>query len=129
MALVSEQFPSNYLKTEDIRANAALRAPLTIRVVEDEDIGGESKLVMYFRGVDKGLPLNRTNCETLAEILGDDTDDWRGGVITLIAERTQFRGKRVWGTRIDKVTPATDAAAAAAAADGQSPGQGKVPFE
>ncbi len=102
MARISERFASNYFKTDDIKTHM-LGRKLTIVGVVEETIGDEEKLVAYFDGLDKGLPLNRTNSETLAETLGDDTDDWAGGIITLKIEKTNFQGKRVDSIRIRSV--------------------------
>jgi hypothetical protein len=43
----------------------------------------------------KALPLNATNWDTIAEICGEDTDDWPGGRIELYADKARMGGKTV----------------------------------
>jgi hypothetical protein len=71
----------------------------------DED---EEKLVARFVGQDKGLVLNRTNCESLEEILQtDDYDAWAGNPVVLWTDPTvKFGGKTVGGLRIRAVSAA-----------------------
>jgi hypothetical protein len=107
---ISDQFSNSFIKTEDL---TSLPNPLTIMRVEEEDLGGETKAVVYFRETEKGLPLNRTNAETIAEVLGDETDDWNGATLSLVRDRTKYRGRNVACIRVGTV-----AAAAAAAAGG-----------
>jgi hypothetical protein len=48
----------------------------------------EKKDVIFFVGETKGLVLNRTNAETLAQALGDDSDGWHGASAVLYAVKT-----------------------------------------
>lgn len=87
----------SFLKHEDLQGHAVR---LTIEHVPTEEIrgehGNEKKLVVRFAGKDKGLVLNRTNAESIAEIAGsDDTDDWSGVRIVLFPDKTKFGGKTV----------------------------------
>ena len=45
--------------------------------------GKEKKDVLHFKGKWRPLVLNKTNANSLAEILGDDSDDWPGGNVVL----------------------------------------------
>jgi hypothetical protein len=58
--------------------------------------------VLYFVGKKKGLPLNRVNWDSVADICGDDTEDWPGGQITLCPAKTEMAGKSVDCIRINE---------------------------
>lgn len=89
----SDAFPSKYLKATDLNGR---RAAVTIEDVQFEKIGDEQKLVMYFKGKDKLLVLNKTKVNTLTSLFNsDDTDDWLGQSIYLEPSKTQFQGKIV----------------------------------
>jgi hypothetical protein len=91
MAKISEQFSNAYLKTEDFDSKGTV---LVVSSVGTDDIGGDEKLVVHFDNEDKGLPLNKTNALAIADICGDDTDDWRGKSIEVYRDTTMFNGKR-----------------------------------
>ncbi|HEX6038875.1 hypothetical protein [Longimicrobium sp.] len=100
---IGSAFPSNYLKHEDLGGRNVLVTIESVRVEEIRGEGGkENKPVLYFVGKEKGLVLNKTNAETLTEILGtDETDDWHGCQVVLYHDRNvSFGGKRVGGIRI-----------------------------
>lgn len=92
----------SYLKTEDLQGKACRLVIDAIATEEiDGDHGKEKKLVARFAGKDKGLILNRTNADSLAEIAGsEDTDDWSGVTIALYPDKTKFGGKTVDCMRI-----------------------------
>lgn len=95
----------SFLKTEDLQGRAVR---LTIESVSSEDIesdrGKEKKLVARFAGKEKGLVLNRTNADSIAEIAdSEDTDDWAGISIVLFPDKTKFGGKTVDCMRIRAV--------------------------
>lgn len=114
MPKISDRFQSSYLKTDDVDRKGL---ELTITdVTEEEIVRGEEKLVLYFEELDKGLPLNKTNATTLAEDLGDDTDDWRGAKVLLRREKTIYQGKKLDCLRVHAQGKSGAAAAAAAAA-------------
>lgn len=105
---VSNMFPGNYLKASDLNGK---QVTVIIENVREEDIGEETKPVMHFAGKDRGLVLNRTNANMVAEILGsEETDEWEGHQIVLYPSKTDFKGKRVDCIRVDapkvKVPPA-----------------------
>src|SRR5262245_36696128 len=55
----------------------------------------QEKTVVSFRGLKKTLPLNLTNWNSIADICGDDTDDWPGHQIELYPTTTEMGGKTV----------------------------------
>lgn len=96
---IGKAFPSNYIKSDDLDGR---RVVVTIDRVELEKIGDDEKPVLYFKGKDRGLVLNKTNAATIVEITGsDDTDDWHGHPIVLFPSKTEFQGKRVPCIRVD----------------------------
>jgi len=97
---IDSAFPSNYLKASDLGDNQPV---VTIDRVEVEAVGRdkEMKPVLYFRGKEKGLVLNKTNGRKIAELLGSkDTEDWIGGQIRIYATETEFGGETVECIRI-----------------------------
>lgn len=96
---VSQAFPSNYLKADDLDGRRPL---VTIKVVHMEDIGDDHKPVAYFQGKDKGLVLNKTNAIAITEIAGtDEMDEWTGVLIRLYATKVDFQGRRVLAIRVE----------------------------
>jgi len=98
---INSAFPGNYLKAADLGGNGR-RVTVTIESVEMEDIGDTDKPVVYFKDKKKGLVLNKTNSNMIAEIAkSDETDDWAGVQITLYSTKTDFQGRRVDAIRVD----------------------------
>jgi hypothetical protein len=98
MATREEIFPSKFLKCEDLKGKP--------RVVQIEDAPVEtlknnkgeeqSKIVLYFAGAKKALPLNMTNFDAVVDVTGcGDSRDWRGHRIELYPSKTQMGGKLV----------------------------------
>lgn len=97
---ITDAFPSKYLRAADLDG----RTPnVTIARVASENIGDDSKLVVYFEGKDKGVVLNKTNATTIVELAGDDdTDNWAGCRVKLITMKVEYQGKRVPAIRIEE---------------------------
>ncbi len=107
----NEAFPSTYLKAPDLNGQ---RPVVTITHVTTEDLGGDTKRAVHFKGTDKVLICNRTNWNTIAEIAGkDDDDEWAGTKIQLYSTKVDFQGKRVDALRVCE-PPSTSKSAAAA---------------
>lgn len=94
---ITEAFPSQYLKAADLQKR-------TIRVVIDrvamEDIGSDNKPILYFRGKDKGLVLNKTNANNIVYLFGEETDTWAGREIELFPTLVDFQGRQVEAIRV-----------------------------
>lgn len=102
MPRISEVFKGNYFNATDFDKNGK---DLTIAFVEMEKVGkNDEKLVVHFEDVedDKVLPLNRTNALELAELIGDDSDDWGGSVVNFYRDMVMFNGKRTPAIRVRK---------------------------
>jgi len=96
---IGAAFPGQYLKAADLQGK---RVRVVIDKVEMEDIGGEPKPVLHFRGKSRGVVLNKTNATSIWGINGsDEFDDWGGTEIVLFPSKTEFQGKRVDCIRID----------------------------
>jgi hypothetical protein len=107
---VSDAFPSKYLSAADLGGN---NIRVVMQNVELEKIGDDTKPVLYFRGKTKGLALNKTNSKAIAEVYGDETDDWAGGELILFSVMTDFQGKPVEAIRVRSPQPKDNKPAAA----------------
>jgi hypothetical protein len=108
---IDSAFPSAYLKASDLGDSQPV---VTIDRVEIEPVGRdrEMKPVVYFRGKDKGVVLNKTNGNKIAALVGSkDTDHWAGCQVKLYATETEFAGETVECIRIKAANGATRPAA------------------
>ena len=98
----SEAFPTRFLSAADLKGKAiTVTIQSTTRETLKSPEGKESeKTVLHFVCAKKGLPLNLTNWDTVAEICGEDSDDWPGGRLTLYPTKVQMGGKMVDAVRI-----------------------------
>lgn len=132
---LSQAFPSNFLKAEDLGGKSVT---LTIQSVEMEEMGQgrdkENKLVIQFAKTDKKLICNKTNAKTIEKLYGDDTDAWVGQRITISPREVEFQGNMVWAIRVSltkpvAAVPITKAAATPAPVDEPPfPGDDESPF-
>lgn len=68
--------------------------------MKDDEGREEEKPVLLFKGVEKGLVLNKTNATRIADQHGDETDLWVGKRITLTTESVTAFGKTQWAIRV-----------------------------
>jgi hypothetical protein len=96
---VSEAFPSKYLRAADLHGRTA---KVVIDRVEMESVvqNEPAKLVLYFKGKEKGVVLNKTNALNLSSVWGDDTDSWIGGPVELFSMKVQFQSNLVDAIRM-----------------------------
>jgi hypothetical protein len=78
-----------------------------------KDFDDGKKLLLHFKGKDKALVANKTNCNIIAENLGsDDTDLWENREITLYVKKVEFQGGLVPAIRVKLIEapsqPATE---------------------
>jgi hypothetical protein len=98
-----EVFPSKYLRAADLQGKAYVatieRAPYeTLKGLDGKE---NQKIVLYFRGAEKSLPLNATNFDAVCDATGCfDTEDWPGQRIELYPTKTTMGGKSVDCIRI-----------------------------
>ncbi len=96
-------FPSKFFKAADLGGQSMI---VTIESVIQEALGDgkEMKAVVYFRAIEKGLVLNKTNADPISMISGfDDTDNWAGLSIGLYATPVSFQGKLVDSIRVSRL--------------------------
>src|SRR6516164_3212777 len=107
MAKSYKKFVGNakYLKKEDIPSPVNT----SILWIKEEEVttpgkGTETRLVLYFDGLKKGLVLNRTNFEKLVELTGtDDCEKWVDIPVQLYVDPdVTYGGKKTGGIRIRK---------------------------
>lgn len=93
-------FPSKYLRAADLNGHEPV---VTIDRVAMETLGDDRKPVVYFKGKDKGVVLNKTNFNAIEDISGEeDTDNWGGTKVKLVVVKVEFQGKRVPAIRIEE---------------------------
>ena len=94
-------FQSKWIKAEDLDSGPQT---LAIRELVVEEIGQgkqrEPKGVLYFQNRNKGLVLNVTNCRTIEDAYGTESDNWVGKPVELFSTETDFQGKRVPCVRV-----------------------------
>jgi hypothetical protein len=109
---LNEIFQNDYLKADDLGEDDMA---LTIKSVEPKEFQGQNgkewKAIVHFRESEKSLVANKTNCNTIAEIHGDETDNWIGKRIALYATEVEFGGKTMLGIRVRLRAPGGNGAA------------------
>lgn len=127
---INQAFPSKYLRAADI---GDAQPVVTIEKVLMEEVGQgerkELKPVVYFAGKSKGLVLNKTNATMISRVAAsDDTDDWKGVQIKLIAAEVEFQGELTMALRVREPKAKATKPAAAAAAVATAPTDDEIPF-
>jgi hypothetical protein len=109
---IHDTYGSRYLKALENDPNTGkILVPkegrsFTITGVEVKAFDDGRKILVSFRESEKQLVCNRTNANIIAELHGEDTDDWYGKRITLYATKVDFSGKRVDAIRVKEEIPA-----------------------
>ena len=95
---VSDAFPSEFLKAADIGQNQVkvLIAHVELREMTD----GENKPVVFFQNKKKGVVLNVTNANAIAQYYGDDMDLWVSKPIVLFTMMVSYQGRMQPGIRV-----------------------------
>jgi hypothetical protein len=95
-------YPSRWLRCADLK-----NKPVTVTIDRVEtatfqnDGDAQSKPVIYFRGTDKALVVNKTNFFAIQDALAEDeTDKWPGKKICLYPTMVDFKGTRTAAIRI-----------------------------
>ena len=107
MATYNDYFPGRFMTASDLDGDL----PVIIERIEKETFqdDGKTKPVVFFRGHEKGLVLNKTNFKSIAEIAGEDDADWPGKPIVLFTMMTPYKDKVVEAIRIRRPTAEPDA--------------------
>jgi len=99
---INHAFPSNYISAGDLGGVGGNGAIVTIKEVRQEEVGRSKEMcpVLFFSDAQKGLVLNKTNANSLAEMFGGETDRWAGQQIGLYCVDTEYEGRHVEGVRV-----------------------------
>jgi len=108
---ISKCFPTKFLKAADLGDRSVTVVIESVQMMDMADDTDKPKPVVYFKGKEKGLVLNITNSNSIAEICGDsvETDDWIKETIVLFSTKVDYAGKRVDAIRVEKPKPKTRA--------------------
>lgn len=87
---MNDIYPSKYLKADDLMGR---EVRVIMATVEMEKIGDDNKPVLYFKGKDKGVVLNKTNASTIAAAYGNESEDWFDQPLILFSVMVDFQGK------------------------------------
>jgi hypothetical protein len=88
---------SNYLRAADL---AGRQVRVVITHVDDVEFDRGVKPVLGFANSKKGLVVNSTNYDTIANAFGDNTQRWNGHAIILKGEKVRFKGGMVDSIRV-----------------------------
>jgi len=99
---IGAAFPGSYLKASDLQGR---NITISIHSVSMEEVGGDIKPILFFADTngakkDRGLVLNKTNSNIIAEMYGWETDEWGGKPIILYPARVEFSGRIVDAIRV-----------------------------
>ena len=95
---------SKTLKASDLPPGKEI--PVIIDSIEEHEFDDEGKngkvrkLVLKFKGKEKGLVLNKTNATVIASAHGPDSDRWPGKKIYIYATKVQFGDSMVDAIRV-----------------------------
>ena len=103
---INSAYPSRFLAADDLQGKAV---QVTIQDAGIEAIGQgadmDHKIVLTFAGKKKQMVCNKTNARTIAELYGDDTDQWLGKPIIIAPREVEFQGNMVWALRVSRQKP------------------------
>ena len=108
MTSVTDLFPSRYVSAGDLPAGGT---DVIIESFGQEEVGDTKDLrpILFFAGKPKGMVLNKTNANRIAEKYGEQIEEWMGKPVTLYPSETDFQGKTVPCVRVR--IPASNGAA------------------
>lgn len=101
------QTESKWLKAADLGKKKVRVVIDRAEVVEFKD--NTKKVGIFFQGKEKGLVLNKTNAQLIAEQYGQDMNEWRGKSIAIYPTTTDFGGERVECIRVEQHIPEAEA--------------------
>lgn len=101
---INQAFPSKYISAPDLQGRHVTVVMSSVIMEEiRSDQGVQEKPVLYFQGKEKGLVLNQTNANSIADIYGPETEAWMGNSIELYPTRVQFGNRMVDAVRVSPV--------------------------
>lgn len=112
----------SYLKAVDITQPTVVTIRDAAREVVGQGQQQETKVVVYFNEVQKGVVCNKTNLGALVQAFGADTDRWAGQRVELYRDTCLFQGRPTDCLRLRSAGgPPPPASAAAPLPAGPSP--------
>ena len=94
---INDAYPSNYLRASDLKGR---NIPVVIDRIEQEKVGNDSKMVLYFQNKQKGMILNKTNANNIAALYSPETDAWAGRQLVIFEAMVDFKGQTVPALRV-----------------------------
>lgn len=99
--------PGEYIKAAEFGSIIPPTPTWAIRSVQIEKVPSMKKQgkdvdkgIVYFREIERGWVMNRTNVECLKAMFGNETDGWVGKRVSLTKERVQVGPKQEDGIRV-----------------------------
>src|SRR5215475_8890751 len=108
MVTRTEAFPTRFLQSVDVKKAPGGRLVDIIQHVEMEEMPARDgkpardKPVIYLQNT-KPFVCNITNYNSIADVLGEETDHWPGAKLALVVKRVTMGRDLVDGIRVDKV--------------------------
>lgn len=106
---INDAFPSPFIAAGDLPDDGMI---VTFQGVSMEVFEGEKnpKAICHFAEFDKGMLLNKTNKNTIVDVLGTpETNVWIGQRITIYPTECDYKGDRVACIRVKLRAPMCDA--------------------
>ena len=94
---INDAYPSNYLRASDLKGR---NIPVVIDRIEQEKVGNDNKMVLYFQNKTKGMILNKTNANNIAALYSPETDAWAGRQLIIFEAMVDFKGQTVPALRV-----------------------------
>ncbi len=110
---INEAFPSPYIAAADLPEEGLA---VTFQAVEMEffEEDKKAKAVIHFREFNKPMLLNKTNKNTIVELMSTpETNAWIGQRVTIYPTECDYKGDRVACIRVRTRAPARDAGSSA----------------
>ena len=102
-----DALPGRYLSGDDLDGEVIVTIDrIVMESFRDPRTRQESrKPVMYFQRAKRGLIINRTNWRTVADLYGDESDNWVGKRIALVSMMVDAYGKQTKAVRVRPTSP------------------------
>jgi hypothetical protein len=115
---ISKYRNSKWLRKDDVEGMSVSQRTTTVASIAEEEVGDDTKPVLYLKGIEKGWPINITGLETLAELAeSDDTDDFVGIAVEIFVDpNVRYAGKKIGGIKLRAAEPVKQEATADAGA-------------
>jgi hypothetical protein len=100
MPKTSEMITSKFLRKEDFDEDQVVTIA-DCRLEQMQGNSNETRWVLYFKELAKGMVLNTTTIRVLEQAFGDDSDMWNGKRVKVYVDpNVSFQGRVVGGLRL-----------------------------